>query len=80
MCDLATSCPELKLWAKRAKPYGLDPAPKGLRPLSAGTSAPCNLGPTTQVEPFYPITKDRMISAANIVAANIAIRFRSEYT
>ena len=36
MCALATGCPELKLWAERAKPYGLDSAPKGLRPLSAG--------------------------------------------
>jgi len=39
MLALATSCPELKLWAERAKPYGLDPAPKGLCPFSAGTSA-----------------------------------------
>ncbi len=29
---------------------------------------------------LYLITKDRMISTANIVPARMAIRFRSEYT
>ena len=28
IAEVLSSRPELKLWAKRAKPYGLDPAPK----------------------------------------------------
>ena len=37
---------------------------------SANPAHPCS----------YLITKDRMISAANIVAARMAMRFKSEYT
>ncbi len=51
-----------------------------LRSWLLQNAAPAGSEPSQGFVFFYLITKDRMISAANIVAANIAIRFRSEYT
>jgi len=38
----------------------------------------CGSEPSQGFVFFYLITKDRMISTANIVAARIAVRFKSE--